>query len=92
MSELAVLRAENTHLYPGARLHGDHETGPLTAAGEVVIVFSDHAHAEAQIAVDGDGFALHVQPHTTAAGTSIEARSWQLTSTGGHRLRIAARL
>ena len=91
MSEMVVLRAENTHLYPGSRLHGDHETGTLAAAGDVVIVFSDHAHAEAQIAVDGDGFALQVEPYTTAAGRSITAHSWRLMAAGEQSLRVAAR-
>ena len=70
---MTVFRASHSHLFPGAT---------LTVAGtsaECLVIFSDESTADADLTVTApDGPVLSVQPYTTAAGTRITAKTWQL--------------
>jgi len=80
---LLELEATNTHLYPGATgaiLSGEPGDGPVT------LRFADGGAAAGTLA----GEVLHLAAHTTAAGTDIDAKSWQIAFNDG-RFRITAR-
>ncbi|MEQ8293127.1 MAG: hypothetical protein RIA08_13055 [Roseovarius sp.] len=77
------LEATNTHLYPGATgtiLSGEPVSGPVT------LRFADGGGAAGTLS----GEVLHTAPYTTAAGTGITAKSWQIAF-DGDRFRITAR-
>lgn len=73
-----VLRAANTHLYPGARLAA---SAPLKRGARVTIEFADLGAAAARVERCGAGAAtLAVEVHRTAAGTLVAARRWLLAA------------
>ena len=93
------LAASNTHLYPGARLHAL-EAGSfrqqLRAGDAIPIEFTDQGTAQAEAAdVLPQGWQLRVQAHTTARGTTVSARRWQVQwlprTEGEGRMKIKAR-
>ena len=81
------LEADHSHLYPGATgcvLSGDPGKG-----GAAVVRFADGGAAEGTLA----GGLLRLAPYTTAAGTRIGARGWQLAvgTPAPGRFRVTAR-
>lgn len=76
------LAASNTHLYPGARLrplHAPDLRQRLRAGDAIAIEFADQCVAQGEAAqVLPQGWQLKVQAHTTARGTTVAARSWQV--------------
>ncbi len=74
--DVLALVADNTHLYPGARLAADKRLPALPV--EAIVLFRDDVRAEAVLTPSADGFVLGVEPYTTAAGTSIGRKSWSL--------------
>ncbi|MCA0239405.1 MAG: hypothetical protein LCI02_00985 [Proteobacteria bacterium] len=69
-----MLRATNTHLYPGARLRGPLA---LRVGQRLTIEFSDLGSAAARVDAAADGEAtLAVSAHATARGTAIAAKRW----------------
>ncbi|GAA3697449.1 hypothetical protein GCM10022377_07930 [Zhihengliuella alba] len=87
METLPTLTADRTHLFPGARLRLD-GAGP-TGATDVVVLFSDGVHAEGLLETAGHGLTLRVEEYRTGAGSRIEAKHWELTSTGEGSWRVA---
>jgi len=86
------LTTDRTHLFRGARLRLRDAAPALSASPcAAVVLFSDGARAEAELAPDGTGFRLRVQPYRTAAGTDIAATAWQLASDADGALRVTAR-
>lgn len=76
------LAASNTHLYPGAKLRpleAPRLREQLRVGDAIAIEFADQgmAHGEA-VQVLPQGWQLKVQAHTTARGTAVAARSWQV--------------
>ena len=75
MREVAVWRATNTHLYPGARLNA----GPTEAApGAVTIEFADLGTASAWLEQRGSDWVLRVGEHRTQRGAEIMPKAWQV--------------
>lgn len=75
------LAASNTHLYPGARLRAqdDDLRTQLRAGDRIAIEFSDQGVAQGEAAeVLPQGWQLRVAAHTTARGTLVTARRWQV--------------
>ena len=93
----ALLRATNTHLYPGAKLVADGT--PLLRAGDRVIVeFADLGAANGWVERrDGDRIVLAVEAHRTARGADVAARAWvversrEKDADGGSRWRVVGR-
>ncbi len=89
MESLRTLSVDRTHLFPGARLVLD---GPEPSERiDVVILFSDGAHAEAVLTPLDEGLALQVEEHRTVAGTDIPAKDWELSRGPDGGLRVARR-
>ncbi|MEQ8898486.1 MAG: hypothetical protein RID23_15475 [Roseovarius sp.] len=77
------LEGGNTHLYSGATgaiLSGEPVNGPVT------LRFADGGAATGALSAG----KLHMNPYTTAAGTDIAAKSWQVAF-DGDRFRVTAR-
>jgi len=76
------LAASNTHLYPGAKLRALDAPAlreKLRAGDAIAIEFSDQGMAQGEaVRVLPQGWQLKVQAHTTARGTTVAARSWQV--------------
>ena len=91
MQTLPALHADNTHLYPGARLSGQCAARPVGQPTEVVVVFTDHSHAEAMLTPSGDAHTLQVEAYSTAAGTTIETKNWRLATADGQTFIVKSR-
>ena len=76
------LAATNTHLYPGARLralNAPQLREQLRAGDAIAIEFADQGMAQGEaVQALPQGWQLKVQAHTTARGTTVAARSWQV--------------
>lgn len=76
------LAATNTHLYPGARLRpldAPALRDALRAGDAITIEFADQGIAQGEaVQVLPHGWQLKMQAHTTARGTTVSARSWQV--------------
>jgi len=76
------LAATNTHLYPGARLRpldAPDLRAQLRTGDPIAIEFADQGMAQGEaVQVLPQGWQLKVQAHTTARGTTVAARSWQV--------------
>jgi hypothetical protein len=75
------LRADNTHLYRGARLLGPADAAMTTSGpGAVRILFRDGGEATAELLVEerSGGLVIAVAAHRTAAGRDIPAKLWRL--------------
>ena len=76
------LAATNTHLYPGARLRARDASGlreRLRPGDAVAVEFADQGIAQGEaMQVLPQGWQLKMQAHTTARGTTVAARSWQV--------------
>lgn len=94
------LEAEHTHLYPGHEgwVAGDAPTpSPSGEALPSRIVFADGATTGGTLKRGDDGrWELEVSSYTTAAGTDIGAKRWQLAfrrdADGRTRFRIERKL
>ena len=85
-----MLRATNTHLYPGARLLGP---AVLRAGQRLTIEFSDLGSAAARVeAAAGREATLAVGAHATARGTAIAAKRWLIEPAGDGGWRVKRRL
>jgi hypothetical protein len=95
-----VLEAEHTHFYPGHEGAVAGGAPILSRKGErwpSRIVFADGAMAGGMLKCTDDGrWDLEVSPYTTAAGTDIAAKRWQLSfrrhADGRTRFRIERKL
>lgn len=95
-----VLEAGHTHFYPGHEgwVEGEEPSAPPGAAGlPSRILFAGGAIAGGSLSrEDGGSWVLEVDPYTTAAGTTIAARRWQIAfrrAEGGRaRFRIERKL
>lgn len=86
-----MLNADNTHLYPGARLAVYEDATLPDSRVEAVILFRDESSADAVLVPSGDGFVLYVESYSTAAGTSIDAKSWVLQAADDWSLVVKRR-
>ncbi len=94
MENVVAFEAGNTHLYPGARLIYATTALPAGPARpvEALVVFSDRSHAEAVLEPsDDDTLVLQVEAYSTAAGTSVGAKSWHLVVADDRTLRVRSR-
>ena len=92
----ALLRAANTHLYPGAKLVA--LARPRLRAGDRVIVeFADLGAANGRVERRDDRVVLAVEAHRTARGADVAARAWvversrEKDADGGSRWRVVGR-
>ncbi|MEZ5085678.1 MAG: hypothetical protein R2722_05330 [Tessaracoccus sp.] len=91
MKEVRTLYADNTHLFPGARLaFADAQPAP-DAPTEAMIVFTDSSRAEATLDPSDSTWLLRVESYTTAAGTVIEAKSWGILISDERMLTVSSR-
>lgn len=91
MEDVLSLNADNTHLYPGARLTvRDGEALPSQPA-EVIVVFRDHSPAEALLTPIDDAYVLQVESYSTAAGIAIGAKSWRILIADDRTLTVKSR-
>ena len=84
--DVLALVADNTHLYPGARLTADKSLPTLPV--EAIVLFRDDARAEAVLTPSADEFVLTVEPYVTAAGASIGRKPWSLRIADDGLLRV----
>ncbi len=91
MDRVLALTADNTHLYPGARLATHTAEALPSRPTTVVVVFSDHVHAEAVLTPSDGVFVLRVAAYSTAAGTAIDAKSWNLAIADERALTVKSR-
>jgi hypothetical protein len=92
------LSASNTHLYPGARLRSLDESmrDQMRNGDGVLLEFTDQLIAAAEVRdVLPQGWTLALEAHTTAKGTAIEPKRWQVRWMPGDRsagtMKIQAR-
>lgn len=79
-----TLRAQGSHLHPGARGTVDGNWSGRPAAKQVVIEFADGSVALGQMSPEAGGQqVLDVDPYATARGTAIAAKRWTVTVTEG---------
>lgn len=94
--------AGNTHLYPGARLRlldvagGDDGTAPQ-AGDTLAVEFADLGVVHGRVrSAQRDSFVAAMRGHTTARGTAVAPRVWQIVFdpaagiAGGCRVRARA--
>lgn len=91
MEPVLALDADNTHLYPGARLTADEGLAALSGPTEAIVLFRDHSTADAVLTRAGDEFELRVEAYSTAAGTGIDAKSWVLRAGDDRSLVVKRR-
>ncbi|MDM0029537.1 hypothetical protein [Variovorax saccharolyticus] len=75
------LSANNTHLYPGAHIRGlDESMREYMRNGDrVLLEFADQVIVAAEVCnALPQGWTLAVDAHTTAKGTAIEPKRWQV--------------
>jgi len=75
------LSASNTHLYPGARLRSlDGSMRERIRSGDrVLLEFADQMIVAAEVRdVSPQDWTLTVDAHTTAKGTAVEPKRWQV--------------
>jgi hypothetical protein len=94
-----VLEAEHTHFYPGheGRVVGDAPAESMGGGGlSSRIVFADGVVTGGTLKNVGGSWELEIPPYTTAAGTDVAAKRWQVTfrreADGRARFRIASKL
>ncbi|MFT4009099.1 MAG: hypothetical protein QM655_03555 [Nocardioidaceae bacterium] len=92
MEAVLALAADNTHLYPGARLTADDLPAPPDQPTEVVVVFRDHSHADGLLTPSANGLILHVEAYATVAGTAIGPKSWQVKITEDRLVIVGSRV
>lgn len=91
MEAVLTLNAGNTHLYPGARLTAQVASVLPNKPTEAVILFQDHARAEAELTPSNDACVLQVEAYSTAAGTAVGAKSWNLKVADDGTLTVRSR-
>ena len=87
-----VLEAEHSHLYPGHEGWLECEA-PLPVSTEGLpgrIAFADGVMAGGTLKGSDGRWELEVDPYTTAAGTDIAAKRWQIAfrQVAGNRTRF----
>lgn len=91
METVLALTADHTHLYPGARLRMDEDAALPDRPAEAIVLLRDQTTADATLAPAKDGLLLRGEPHTTAAGTRIEAKEWALRTRDDGALSVVRR-
>lgn len=86
-----MLNADNTHLYPGARLAVYEDATLPDSRVEAVVLFRDDSSADAVLMPSEDGLALYVESYSTAAGTGIDAKNWVLQAADDRSLVVKRR-
>ncbi len=90
------LSANNTHLYPGARLRGLDAANEarLSAGDELLVEFNDGIVANGQLLhVDSHAGVLQIPAHRTWRGTEVAVRTWRIApGSEAGQLRVQKRL
>ncbi len=78
-----LLRAANTHLYPGARLtSANGDALRLRRGSHVTVEFADLGVAHGQVIATHDGgWTLAMAAHRTARGADVPAHCWFVART-----------
>lgn len=92
MDNVVTLNADNTHLFPGAKLTVNESMPTQDSTREVLILFSDYSQAEGTLKPEHGRFRLQVEEHSTAAGTKVGRKAWNVEAADDRVLNVKSKL
>jgi hypothetical protein len=88
--------ASNTHLYPGARLQllvPEDDTAAPRQGDSLSVAFADLGAAHGRVdAISSGAFEVAMRSHTTAKGTSVAARRWEIVFDASAGIRAGCKV